>query len=125
MTSGGYLRTTASYFRAMTSSFDRRRANGPENTYPPLHNIKVSKSSSGIESVWNVDPHYALQNPKSICSDNLVLHTMKISDDDLEITRLAQENVSIRPDGRKVMESRSICKCTTTYMKRSPNRFDS
>lgn len=109
----------------MSTSFDRRRANGPESTCPPLYNINVSKTYSGVEPLWNVDPHYALQNPKSICSDNLVLHTMKINDDNLEITRLAQKNVSNRPDGRKVNESRSICTFNTTYMKRSPNRVDS
>lgn len=109
----------------MATSFDRRRANGPENTYPLLHNISVSKMSTGTEPVWNVDPHHALQNPKSTCSDNLVLHTMKIDNENLNITRLAQKNVCMRPDGRETMDSRSLCTYDTTYVERSANRADS
>jgi len=81
--------------------------------------------STGTEPVWNVDPHHALQNPKSTCSDNLVLHTMKIDNENLNITRLAQKNVCMRPDGRETMDSRSLCTYDTTYMERSANRADS
>ena len=93
----------------MTTSFDRRRANGPTETFQPLYDIQIEGRSSGNERVWNVDEHFVLRDPSCVCSDNFTLHTMKIGDDEMPVTCMAQKSVAKRPGNRNMVESRSIC----------------
>lgn len=94
----------------MTALFDRRRVNGPEDTFLPLHNVDVRGDEVGDAPVWTLDEHRLLVDPVSIPADELALTSMTIGDDALSVPRIARRAFS-RTEGRGDMDSRPMCTC--------------
>ena len=74
-------------------AFDRRRANGPEITYPPLYDIFVSNDKQKTP-LWSLDEHQLLLDPKSLPAQDLCLHDISLGADNLPISRIVRKDPS-------------------------------
>lgn len=92
----------------MTTVYDRRRVNGPDETYQPIYNLSVS-SSDGQKPLWNLNEYSLLQDPNAMPTQNVTLYTHAMGPDGLKVTRIAQKNSRKRIDGRDDHDSRPIC----------------
>ena len=102
----------------MTTSFDRRRVNGPDETFQPIYNISLS-NSNGERPLWNLNEYSLLQDPCAMPTQSLTLHTQVTGPDGLNVMRIAQKNFNKRIDGRDAHDSRSICTLLHTYSRYS------
>lgn len=89
-------------------AFDRRRANGPEITYPPLYDIFVSNDKQKTP-LWSLDEHQLLLDPKSLPAQDLCLHDISLGADNLPISRIVRKDSSEREEGRAPLEFRKMC----------------
>lgn len=95
----------------MATSFDRRRANGPDKTFQPLYDVEINANTSKNERVWNINEHFVLRDPSSVQGDNLALHTLRIGEDSMAVTCMAQKSIARCKENRSVKDARPICTC--------------
>ncbi|WFD04960.1 3'-5'-exoribonuclease [Malassezia vespertilionis] len=73
------------------AQYDKRRANGPEDTYLPVFDLSVHPSAPE-GSVWVIDEHRLLTEPKLIPPSELALQTMALG-----VDLPSAERIDIRP----------------------------
>lgn len=91
----------------MSNAFDRRRANGPENTFQPLYHVHASSSSAPSGALWCLNAHRVLQDPVSVPSHSLFVHELE-GDDGLTSQHLVTSESSQRVDQRGSQDSRAL-----------------
>lgn len=92
----------------MTTVFDRRRANGPEEAVEPVYNVKVA-SVAGGDGIWAVDENCIVHNPKAAPTDLLQVESTPLGHNDLSVDRLALSHPVPRSDGRGERDPRPLC----------------
>lgn len=93
----------------MTAQFDRRRVNGPEDTFLPLYNVEMREGSTTDAPVWALDEQRLLVDPASSAADQLEMATMVLGDDKLLVPRIARRDFSKRTENRGILEPRPMC----------------
>lgn len=93
----------------MTAQFDRRRVNGPEDTFLPLYNVETREGSTTDAPVWALDEQRLLVDPASSAADQLEMATMVLGDDKLPVPRIARRDFSKRTENRGILEPRPMC----------------
>lgn len=97
----------------MGTVYDRRRVNGPDETYQPIYNLSVSGPEEA-KTLWNLNEYSLLQDPAAIPAQSLTLHTQVMGTDGLSVARIAKKQMEPRTDGRGLHESRPICTSLNT-----------
>lgn len=93
----------------MTALYDRRRVNGPDETFLPLFNVNTSDEVTTDQPVWALDEQRLLVDPTWKASIGLERASMTVGDDKLEIPRIARRNFADRGEGRDEKEARPMC----------------
>lgn len=93
----------------MTALYDRRRVNGPEETFLPLFNLEVSGESRENVPKWAMNEQRLLINPSQGNPDELERTMMTIGHDNLSVARIARHDFSERQDNRRDFDSRPMC----------------
>ncbi|KAI3628836.1 MTR3 [Malassezia furfur] len=92
----------------MTALYDRRRVNGPDETFLPLFNVNTSDEITTDQPVWALDEQRLLVDPTWKASIGLERASMTVGDDKLEIPRIARRNFADRGEGRDEREARPM-----------------
>lgn len=92
----------------MATVYDRRRVNGPDETYQPMYNLSIS-NSEGEKPLWSMNEYTLLQDPKAVPKESITLHTQATGPDGLHVARIAQKSFQKRIDGRGAHDLRPIC----------------
>ncbi|WFD32326.1 3'-5'-exoribonuclease [Malassezia sp. CBS 17886] len=91
----------------MAAVYDRRRANGPEDTRPPLYTVAVS-ADAVPEHAWPVNEHRLLSNAQSVPPASLRLRETVLDGIPSAMQQIVRTTPSTRESTRGAMEPRPL-----------------
>jgi len=93
----------------MAAAFDKRRANGPEESAPPIYNIKAATIGGSSADAWGADDHRLIQMPQPLPAEQLAVCDERAgADDSSSLPRLVLKDPLGLRDGRGAMDARPM-----------------
>lgn len=93
----------------MAALYDRRRVNGPDETFLPLFNLNTSDEVTTNHPVWALDEQRLLVEPTLKATNELERASMTVGEDKLVVPRIARRDFADRGEGRGEKEARPMC----------------
>ncbi|WFC98895.1 3'-5'-exoribonuclease [Malassezia yamatoensis] len=94
----------------MTALYDRRRVNGPEESYLPLFDVEVGEPSQRNQPLWPLNEQRLIHDRSLQSQGQLQRTTVSLGQDNLALPRIAREDLSERAEGRGEQDSRPLWK---------------
>ncbi|WFD34990.1 putative diacylglycerol O-acyltransferase tgs1 [Malassezia cuniculi] len=91
----------------MASNYDRRRANGPDESSAPVYNIKVASLESNGDS-WAIDENILVHNPSVLPTELLHVKNVPLGHNDLSLNRVVLKQPFPRSDNRGALDPRPL-----------------
>lgn len=92
----------------MAASFDRRRANAPEDTTAPTYDVRVASLDARDGPAWSVNDNWLLHSKRHVPSENLALLNVPGGEEGDTPSVLAQSDPAAARAGRSATDERSM-----------------
>ncbi|WFD42986.1 3'-5'-exoribonuclease [Malassezia psittaci] len=94
----------------MTALYDRRRVNGPEESFLPLFDVAVGESSEKSQPLWPVNEQRLIHDRSLQSKGQLERTSVVLGQDNLVLPRIARRDLSERAEGRGEQDARPLWK---------------